>query len=248
MELFPLEEGSFHSREHGFRLGNPGREPDPGCASKLGLSLMPTEFPDDGTIDELLRLAGVSTERSAARRWLESALVAVRGTLEPRLAPQPSPAKHDAPLDEIERASKRLIAALKQLRSHPHAYASFWRFAAFGPVYINEFERAGVIPTLTHIRDAAREARVSRTGRPRNYRKQHIVDLALAFCARFSPKRPSSDVNNFFPPFAERFFELATGSSVEGKGHGIGRQVKVALRRLPAEIERAALVSQTHLR
>jgi hypothetical protein len=213
----------------------------------LDLSLMPTEFPDDGTIDELLRLAGVSTERSAARRWLESALVAARGT-PARLVPQPAPAKHNAPLDEIERASDRLIAALKQLRRHPHAYASFWRFAAFGPVYVSEFERAGVIPTLTHIRDAAREARISRTGRPRNYRKQHIVNLALAFCARFSPKRPSSDVNNFFPPFAERFFELATGSSVEGKGHGIGRQVKVALKRLPLEMERAALLNQTHLR
>ena len=188
---------------------------------------------------------------SAARRWLESALAAARGTLEPRLGAspyQPSPAKHNAPLDKIERASDRLIAALKQLRGHPHAYASFWRFAAFGPVYVNEFERAGVIPTLTNIRDAAREARVSRTGRPRKYRKQHIVDLALAFCARFSPKTPSSDVNNFFPPFAERFFELATGSSVEGKGHGIGRQVKVALKRLPVEMERAALLNQTHLR
>jgi hypothetical protein len=195
---------------------------------------MPTEFPDDGTIDELLRLAGVSIKRSAARCWLESALAAARGTLEPRLVPQPSPAKHNAPLDKIERASDRLIAALKQLRGHPHAYASFWRFAAFGPVYVNEFERA-VIPTLTHIRDAAREARVSRTGRPRKYRKQHI--LALAFCARFSPKKPSSDASNFFPAFAERFFELATGSSVEGKGHGIGRQVNVALKRLPLEME-----------
>ena len=220
MELFPLEEGSFHSREHGFRIRNPGRAPYPGCASKLDLSLMPTEFPDDGTIDELLRLAGVSTEHSAARRWLENALVAARGTPEPRLVPQPSPAKHNAPLDEIERATNRLIAALKQLRCHPHAYANFWSFAAFGPVYVSEFERAGVIPTLTDIRDAARKARVSRTGRPRNYRKQHIVDLALAFCARFSPKKPSSDVNNFFLPFVERFFELATGSSVEGNGQG----------------------------
>jgi hypothetical protein len=219
--------------------------PTLGCV-ELDLSLMPTESPDDGTIDELLRLAGVSTERSAARRWLESALVAARGTPEPRLVPPPSAAKHNAPLDEIERAGNRLIAALKQLRSHPRAYASFWRFAAFGPVYVNEFER--VIPTLTHIRDAAREARVSRTGRPRNYRKQHIVDLALAFCARFSPKKPSSDANNFFPAFAERFFELATGSSVEGKGHGIGRQVKVALKRLPLEMERAAFLNKTHLR
>ena len=40
---------------------------------------MPTEFPVDETIDELLRLAGVSTDRSGARRWLESALVAARG-------------------------------------------------------------------------------------------------------------------------------------------------------------------------
>ena len=169
MELFPLEEGSFHNREHGFRIRIPARKPHPGCASKLDLSLMPTEFPNDGTIDELLRLAGLSTERSAARRWLESALAAARGTPERRLVRQPSPARHNAPLDKIERASDRLIAALKQLKSHPHAYASFWRFAAFGPVYVSEFERAGVIPTLTNICDAARKARVRRTGRPRNY-------------------------------------------------------------------------------
>ena len=105
-----------------------------------------------------------------------------------------------------------------------------------------------MISTLTNIRDAADKARVCRTGRPQNFRKQQIVDLALAFCARFSPNRPSSDVNNFFPAFAERFFELATESSVEGKGRGISRQVKVALKRLPAEMERAALLNQTQLR
>ena len=33
---------------------------------------MPTKSHDDGTIDELLRLAGVSTENSGARSWLES--------------------------------------------------------------------------------------------------------------------------------------------------------------------------------
>jgi hypothetical protein len=160
--------------------------------------------------------------------------------------PQPSPAKHNAPLDKIERA--RLIAALEQLRRHPYAHASFWRFEAFGPVNANEFERADVIPTLTNIRDAARKARVSKTGRPRNFRKQQIVDLALAFCARFSPKKPSNDVNNFFPCFAERFFELSTESSVDGQGHGITRQVKVALKRLPLEMERATLLKKTHPR
>jgi len=214
---------------------------------------MPTEFFDDATIDELLSLAGVSTEHSAARCWLQSALAAARGTLEPRLVatgatrvPQPSPAKHNAPLDKVERASDRLIAALEELRRHPYAHASFWRFEAFGPVYASEFERADVIPTLTNIRDAARKARVSRTGRPRKFRKQHIVDLALAFCARFSPKKPSNDVNNFFPYFAERFFELSTETSVEGHGHGITRQVKVALKRLPLEMERATLLNKTH--
>ena len=227
----------------------------PACA-EIGFEPdMPTEFPDDETIDELLRLAGVSTENSAARRWLESALAAARGTLEPRLVatgatrvPQPSPAKHNAPLDKIERASDRLIAALEQLRRHPYAHASFWRFEAFGPVYASEFERAGVIPTLTNIRDAARKARVSRTGRPRNFRKQQIVDLALAFCARFSPKRPSSDVNNFFPPFAKRFFEVLDRIVGRRKRPGIDRQIRVALLRLPLEMERATLLNKTHLR
>ena len=202
---------------------------------------MPTEFPDDGMIDELLGLAGVSLEHSKARGWLESALRAARGTLEPQLAangatrvPQSSPAEHNAPLDKIERARDRLFAALEQLRRHPYEYANFWRFAAFGPVYANQFERPDVMGTLTYIRDAARKARV-RTGRPRSLRKQHILDLALAFCARFSPKRPSGDVKNFFPPFAERFFELSTGLPVEDQGHGVDRQIRVALKRWPLE-------------
>jgi hypothetical protein len=226
----------------------------PACAPKIGFEPdMPTEFPDDGTIDELLHLAGVSTEDSAARGWLESALAAARGTLEPRLAatgakrvPQPSPAKHNTPLDKIERVSDRLIAALEQLRRHPYAHASFWRFAALGPVHAGELESAGVRTTLKNIRDAARRARISRTGRPRNFRKQQIVDVALAFCARFSPNRPSGDANNFFLHFAERFFEHSTGLSIADKGHGIDRQIKVALRRLPPEKERAALLNNTH--
>jgi hypothetical protein len=41
--------------------------------------------------------------------------------------------------------------ALKELRSHPYAYASFWRFTAFGAVYANEFERPYVIATLTCV-------------------------------------------------------------------------------------------------
>jgi hypothetical protein len=208
---------------------------------------MSTGSPDIGAINELLRLAGVSAENAAARSWLKGALTAARHTVDPRRVPRPSPAQHNAPLEKIERASILLISALEQLRRHPHAHASFWSFAEFGPVYANQFERAGVMPTLTAIREAARKGRVSKTGRPQNFRKQEIVDLALGFCARFSPKRPSSDDNNYFPAFAERFFELSTRSSVEGRGLGISRQVKAALKRLPGVMERAALLEQKDL-
>jgi hypothetical protein len=99
--------------------------------------------------------------------------------------------------------------------------------------------------TLKNIHQAARNARVRKIGRPAKFRKQHIVDFALAFCARFSTERPSADVNNYFPPFAERFFEYSTGSSINDRGHGIGRQITVALKRLPIEMERATLLNET---
>jgi hypothetical protein len=205
---------------------------------------MPTGFLDDGAINELLRLADISTEDAASRRGLESALVAAHSTMDPRRVPRPYPAKHNAPLEKIERASKRLITTLEQLRRHPYAHQSFWSFAAFGPVCANEFERAGFMPTLTTVREAARKGQVRKTGRPRNVRKQQVVDLALGFCARCSPKRPSNDDKNFFPAFAERFFELSTGSSVDVRGRGISRQIKAALKRLPVELERAALLNK----
>jgi hypothetical protein len=215
---------------------------------------LPTESADDATLDELLPLAHVSYEAVAARRWLEDALRsarATRATLESQLAattairtPKPPPAKHNAPLMEIEEAAGRLIAALEQLRRHPYAHGGFWRFKAFGSVYASGFERAGVMPTLTNVRAAAHTAQIRRTGRPRNFGKQQVVDLALAFCARFSPKTPTSDVNNFFPRFAKRFFEQATGLSVAEEGHGIDRQIRAALRRLRIEKERAALLKK----
>jgi hypothetical protein len=140
-------------------------------AREVGCAEMLTESADEATLDELLRLAGVSTQDFAARNWLDDALRAARGTLDPQLAathlPQPPPAKHNVPLKEIERDATRLIAALEQLRRHPYAHGGFWRFKAFGPVYANAFERAGVMPTLTNIRAAARKAQMRRTGRPR---------------------------------------------------------------------------------
>ena len=160
MGLFLLEEGSFHSREYRLRIRDPGKGPTCVCV-EIGFGSMPTEFPDDETVDELLRLAGVSSDRSGARRWLESALVAAGGKPDPRRVPQLHPAKHNAPLDEIERASNRLIAALKKLRSHPHAEKASGG-SSIRTRLRNEFEIASVIPTLAMIRDAARNARIGR--------------------------------------------------------------------------------------
>jgi hypothetical protein len=131
------------------------------------------------------------------------------------------------------------------LRRHPHAHGNFWRFAAFGPIRASKVERADIMSALQNIGDAARKTRANRTGRPPDFRKQHIVDLALAFWVRFSTARPSSDVGNLFLNFAEQFFERSTGLSVDDKGNGIGRQIKVALHRLPIEMERATLLNKT---
>jgi hypothetical protein len=149
----------------------------------------------DQTIDELLRLGGVSPANTSARSWISDALIAARGFA--AADPLPLPAKHNAPLDRIMRDTDRLVASLGQLKNHPSAHGNFWRYAAFGPVHNDKFERAGVMPTLKNIRQAASSSRVSKTGRPKAAQKQHIIDLALAFCARFSATRPSSDAKNF---------------------------------------------------
>ena len=160
----------------------------------------------------------------------------------------PSPAKHNAPLDEIERSAHQLLVALTQLRRHSRSHRNFWRFSGFGPVRADKVENVNFRPILTTSHRAAHDARVCRIGRPPKLRKQQIVGLALAFSARYSPDRPSSDENNFFRS-AERFFEFATGLSPEKKGHDIGRQIRVVLQRLPIEMERrAALLNETRSR
>jgi hypothetical protein len=204
---------------------------------------MPSGLSDDRGIDELLRLAGLSIADPAARAWMGDALAGAQAIAAGER--RPSPAEHNAPLDTIGLAAVQLIAAFNELRRHPHAHGAFWRCAAFGPIRADKFERVDVMLALNIIHDAARGARSSRTGRPRDFRKQQVVNLVLAFSARFSTATPSSDVSNFFPQLAERFYERSTGLSVEGKGCGIGRQITIALRRLPIEMERAKLLNET---
>ncbi len=195
----------------------------------------PTWRPNSQEIDELLDLAHVSTRDGAERRWIGDALVAAHALA--RSKPRPCPAEHNKPLDAIERSAHQLLVALDQLEKQPHAHRNFWSSVAFGS---GKYEDVKVFSALKNTRSAARSARVSGIGRPPDRRKQHIVNFALAFSARFSSLRPSSDEGNFFRLFAERFFECTTGLSIEDKGRGIGRQTKVALRRLPIETARAA--------
>jgi hypothetical protein len=206
---------------------------------------MPSRLPDEGTIDELLGLARVSIDDHAARSWMKVALPAAQAIA--ASVPRPSPVEHNAPLDTIERAAKWIIAALDELRRHPHAHGNFWRFASFRP-FRASVERTDFMSALESIPQAAREARVSKTGRPPNLIKQRIVNFMLAFSARYSSATPSGDINNFFRQLAERFYELSTGLSVEGKGHGIGRQISAALHLLPIEMQRAELLKKTSSR
>ena len=186
---------------------------------------MPATCSSDQEIDELLALAHVSPTDSSARSWIKlakegaQAIAAGQG--------QQSLAKQNAPLDKVKRATDRLMAALVDLkRHHPDANTRFW-----GAVRANMVENTDVMAVFTTIGEAARDARARRIGRRPNLRKQHIVNLAREFCARFSPATPSSDQNNFFRAFAERFVELATGLPAETEGHGIDRQIRVALQR-----------------
>ena len=127
-----------------------------------------TWCPNNQQIVELLRLAGISTKNSKARSWLGSALSAVRSRTDAR-APQPTPAKHNAPLDKVARANERLVAALAQLKRHPQAHLTFWRSPAFGGVYSDQVERTDVLATLTHIRQAASQARLAEPADQKNW-------------------------------------------------------------------------------
>jgi hypothetical protein len=204
---------------------------------------MRVSAPNDSTIDDLLELAGISPTDIEARRWLRHALIGAKSTAAGQ--PKPNPARHNAPLAAIERAAAKLTETMHALRHHPHAYLDFWSYADFGPVFGDKHERPHVISNVKSILTAAQKGRISKSGRPADRRKQHIINLALGFWVRFSPVGPSSDESNPFVSFAERFFENATGLSVDGRGNGIMRQIRAALQRMPIEIQRAARRNET---
>ena len=81
-------------------------------------------------------------------------------------------------------------------------------------------------------------AKDRRQGRRREAGKQHVVDAAFAFFARFSPLRPGGSRAGAFRSFSREFYSAATG--VDPERHGdLERQIRQASTRLSIERQRA---------
>jgi hypothetical protein len=199
--------------------------------------------PRKAEIDEPLAIGNALSP--AARGWLMVSLGAARAIAEGKRKPRPSRSQHNASLDTIERLADSSIETPTALKRQLYTHYNVWGSAALGPASAHNFADVPLMSALEKIGDAARNAR--RTGRPPDRRKQQIVDLALAFCARYSPLVPTTSEKNFFRHFAERFYECATGLSVFDRGQGIDRQIKKALRRLPIEKKRASFLDKTRV-
>jgi hypothetical protein len=78
------------------------------------------------------------------------------------------------------------------------------------------------------LRATSLYARRRRRGRggPKNLGKEAVLFYAEHFFARHSPKKPSTDPNNPFHPFVERFYEVVTKT----KPSGFDRQMRKIFR------------------
>lgn len=194
----------------------------------------------DDRLQELLQLAGIHPsdgQAGQATAWLRGAIKDLRhdnGTPVKR----PLASHHNDLLTDIEKTAKKLIKRLERLRRYPHSQHAFWRCRAFGPIYNDRVEVREVLSTLEAIVLAANLAKDRHQGRPREARKQHVVDLAFAFFVRFSPRAPSGTPTGAFAKFARKFYFAVVDSDAEQDG-GLDRQIRQALTRLPIELERA---------
>jgi hypothetical protein len=181
----------------------------------------------------LLELAGVPPSDEAAAAWLSNALEAVRP--HPLAERRPAAADRNALLEGVQKSAQTLIKRMEQLRRQPICWYAFWHSPEFGPVLGNRVELPSVFFFLETIGRAAESAKDPRKGRPTKTNKQDIVDMALAFFARFSPKRPSGTPTGEFATFARAFYASATGD----RSDELDRQIRQAVKRLPVERERA---------
>ena len=182
---------------------------------------------------DLLQLAGIPPSDKKAAKWLEEAVQGARSVR--RLAKKrPLPADHNDHLVKVSKRAKDLIKELERLRLQPLCWDAFWTSGVFSPVSLNQLERPDVISTLENIARAAEHARDRRWGPPGKAGKQHVVDFAFAFFARFSPKKPSGTPTGAFAKFAREFYGVVTGADAEKDG-GLDRQIRQAAARLQHE-------------
>src|SRR5262245_1047075 len=177
---------------------------------------------------DLLQLAGVPASNRAAADWLSKAIVGAR-SFHSIAKERPLAADHNERLADIEATAKKLTKQIERLRRHPVSWRAFWRSTAFGPVHLDRVEVPEVTSALEKIVRATGLVKDPRRGRPGEVGKQHIVNLALGFFVRFSPRRRSGSPTGSFAKFAREFYSAATGVDPEDHG-GLDRQIREAAR------------------
>lgn len=178
---------------------------------------------------ELLRLAGVPPSNRKAVAWLNDAIDQARSRY--RVAKRkPLPADHNALLADIDKSAKKLTKQIERLRRHPGPWYAFWRSRVFGPVHHNRVEVPDVLFTLAKVVTAAGTAKDRGKGRRREFGKQRVVDMALAFFDRFSAHTASGTPTGAFAKFTREFYVAVTGVDPEDHS-GLDRQIREAVRR-----------------
>jgi hypothetical protein len=196
------------------------------------------------SIRQLLQLAGAPPSDEKAAAWLNEAITGARASL--RIAAQrPLPADHNELLADIEKSAKELTTRIHRLRRHPVSWNAYWRSGVFGPVRFNRVEVREVLSAVQKIVRAADTAKVHHQGRRRDIGKQQVVDWAFAFFVRYSPDRPSGTPTGAFARFARAFYSAVTELDME---HGLDRQIRQAVTRLPVERQRVQRKSVEKLR
>jgi hypothetical protein len=180
-------------------------------------------------MEELLRLAGVPPSNKKAAAWLSDAIELATSIF--RAAKQrPIPVDRNAILADIEKSAKVLTRQIERLRWHPVPRHAFWRSSVFGPVHNNRVEVPEVLSTLEKVITAAGTAKDRDKGRRREFGKQRVVDMALAFFVRFSAHTASGTPTGAFAKFAREFYAAVTGVDPEDHS-GLDRQIREAVKR-----------------
>ena len=190
-------------------------------------------------IDELMTLAAVPSERQPEARAVLTTLLrpidigivhkSRMRSLFDAASQRGTPTAHNAPLERIEKAAKKLEAALVRLRRRGYSHSDFWMAGTFGLVYEGQIERAEVFDLLGAIQQAARLARFEHNARPKKLGQQRVVNHAVQFFKDYSSQRPSGDVKNPLRGFTLSFYREVVGTLPRGK-EPLTRQIRQALK------------------